>query len=59
MTQYLLRSKMVSFIGSDAHGISHRPPMVGNGIRWIYDHLPEDYADAIVHDNAAKIIGGA
>lgn len=59
IAQYLLRNGMVSYIGSDAHGAHRRSPQVQNGIKWIYDHLPEDYADAIVHDNAAKIIGGA
>jgi len=58
-TQMLLKNKLVSFIGSDAHGISRRAPALQTGVRWVYDHCPQDYADAIVHDNAAKIIGGA
>ena len=55
-TQYLLRKKLVSFIGSDAHGAERRSPRLSTGVQWIYDHCDEKYADAIVHDNAAEII---
>jgi tyrosine-protein phosphatase YwqE len=55
-TQYLLNNKLVSFIGSDAHGAKRRSPALSAGVKWIYDHCPEAYSDAIVHDNAAKII---
>ena len=55
LTQYLLKKKLVSFIGSDAHGM-HRFPALTNGVKWIYDNCPKDYADAIVHDNAERII---
>ena len=54
--QYMLKRKLVTFIGSDAHGADRRPPKLTNGIQWIYDHCETEYADAIVHDNAAKII---
>ena len=58
-TRYLLNKQLVTYIGSDAHGATRRPPMLQNGVKWIYRNLPEEYADAVVHDNAAKIIGGA
>ena len=54
--QYLLEHRLVSYIGSDAHGIGHRPPKLATGVKWIYDHCPEDYADAVVHDNAGRMI---
>lgn len=54
--QYLLENRLVSFIGSDAHGEYKRPPRLEKGVRWIYEHCPENYADAIVHDNAAAMI---
>ncbi len=61
LAQRLLKKRLVSFIGSDAHGAERRSPALQTGVKWIYDHCPEDYADAIVHDNAAKILkaGGA
>ena len=55
-TRYLLENRLVTHVGSDAHGMRHRPPALAVGVKWIYDHCPEDYADAIVHDNAKKII---
>lgn len=55
-TRWLLENRMVSFIGSDAHGAAKRKPVLKNGVQWIYDNCPEDYADAIVHDNAAELI---
>jgi len=57
-TQYLLKNRMVSFIGSDAHGALRRAPELSVGVQWIYDNCPEEYADAIVHDNAEKLIKG-
>ena len=58
LTQWMLENQLVSYIGSDAHGAKRRAPALQSGVLWIYDHCPEDYADAIVHDNAAKIIRG-
>jgi len=58
-SRYILNNKLASFIGSDAHGAERRRPELKDGVKWIYDHCPEDYADAVVHDNAKKIIGGA
>ena len=56
--RYLLDNRLVTHIGSDAHRPDHRPPALAVGVQWIYDHYPEDYADAIVHDNAEKILRG-
>lgn len=55
-SQSLLTNGLVSFIGSDAHGSKRRAPALSTGVQWIYDHCPTEYADAVVHDNAAKII---
>lgn len=54
--RYLLENRLVSFIGSDAHGADKRPPRLETGVRWIYDHCPEEYADAVVHDNAWHLL---
>lgn len=54
--RYLLENRLVSFIGSDAHGADKRPPRLQTGVQWIYDHCPEEYADAVVHDNAWKLL---
>jgi len=57
VTRRLLMKHLVSFIGSDTHG-ERRPPILLDGVSWIYDNCREDYADAVVHDNAAKLILG-
>lgn len=56
-TRYLLEKRLANYIGSDAHGEFYMPPWFVDGVKWIYDHCPEEYADAVVHDNAAKLIG--
>ena len=55
--RFLLENRLVSYIGSDAHGEYNRPPRLAKGVKWIYEHCPADYADAVVHDNAAKLLG--
>ena len=54
--RHLLENRLVSFIGSDAHGAFKRPPSLKKGVQWIYGHCPEDYADEVIHDNAAEMI---
>jgi protein-tyrosine phosphatase len=54
--QFIINNELASFIGSDAHGAERRSPALSAGVKWIYEHCRENYADAIVHDNAAKII---
>ena len=54
--RFLLANQLAGYLGSDAHGEHHRPPKLAKGVKWIYDHCPEMYADAVVHDNAAKIL---
>ena len=54
----MLDNKLVDFIGSDAHRITHRPPMVEAGVKFMYENYDEEYIDAIVHDNAKKYLIG-
>ena len=54
--RFLLENRLVSYIGSDAHGETRRPPRLQKGVQWIYDHCPEEYADAVVHDNAWRLL---
>ena len=54
--RFLPANQLTEYLGSDAHGEHHRPPKLAKGVKWIYDHCPEMYADAVVHDNAAKIL---
>ncbi len=52
----LLSSHSVHFIGSDAHRLSHRPPDITEGVRYIFYTVDEDYARDILYRNAEKYI---
>ena len=52
---WLLKNKLVSFIGSDMHQTNHRPPKVKTGIDFIYQHCEKSYADAICFENAEQL----
>lgn len=51
----LLREKLVSFIGSDAHRSDHRPVALETGIKYIYDNCDAEYAKDICYRNAEKL----
>ena len=51
----LLSEGYVSFIGSDSHDLSHRPPMLSEGVRYIREHAENGYAEDILHGNAEKL----
>ena len=55
----LLEEKKVSFLGSDAHHIHHRPPCMASGIRYVFDHCDVHYADAVCYENAFQLLTGA
>ena len=54
--QWLAKNRLITFIGSDCHGY-HRPPNLLSGVNWLYNNVPEEYADAVVHGNAKKLLG--
>ena len=55
--QWLAEERMISFIGSDMHGMPpKRPPKVREGIDWLYEHTGEEYADCVVRKNAEKLL---
>ncbi len=56
--QWLAEERMISFIGSDMHGMPpKRPPRVREGIDWLYEHTDDEYADCVVRKNAEKLLG--
>lgn len=54
----LLLEKRVTFVGSDAHQLNHRPPSVKSGIDYIYKHCDQSYADEICYKNAERLLLG-
>lgn len=66
LAQWMAKERLVSFIGSDMHGIGlkddgkpKRRPRMKEGIRWLYEHADPDYADDVVRRNAEKYLGVA
>ena len=59
LTQWMVREKLVSFIGSDMHGTREgkRKPRMKEGINWIYENVDQEYADSLVRKNAEKYLG--
>ena len=58
LAQWLARERMISFIGSDMHGLPpKRTPRMVEGIQWLYEHTDPEYADAVAFGNAEKLLG--
>ncbi|MBR2663889.1 MAG: hypothetical protein IKE25_09260 [Clostridia bacterium] len=59
LTQWMVREKLVSFIGSDMHGTREgsRKPRMKEGICWLYENNDREYADSVVRKNAEKYLG--
>ena len=52
----LLKERMVHFLATDAHDMSHRAPYLSDAARYIVKHYGEDYCRKLVIDNPAKVI---
>ena len=52
----LLEHQLVDFVGSDAHGMMHRPPSYTPGIEYLYSNYERAYVDMILQDNAATLL---
>ena len=57
-TRWLVEKKLAHFVGTDAHRPDHRPPVMRSGVRYLYDHCDEKYVDALIHDNAERLLAG-
>lgn len=54
----LLSDGLVTFLGSDAHRLDHRPPDVRTGLDNLYQNYDSVYADAVAYGNAQKLLLG-
>ena len=60
LAQWLATERMVSFIGSDMHGLwPKREPRLTEGLDWLYEHTDREYADAVAFGNAERLLGAA
>ena len=57
LAQWMAKEEMISFIGSDMHGLPpKRPPKMKEGIRWLYENVDDEYANDIVRRNAERYL---
>ena len=54
--QTLLQNRHVHFIGSDAHRIDHRPPIIESGVEYIINNASPEYAEQILCGNAKCLL---
>ena len=52
----LLAEKLVDFIGSDAHRLDHRPPVIRDGIEALEKRYSKEYAKKIAIENPVKLL---
>ena len=59
LAQWMAKEKMISFLGSDMHGLSlkKKSPKMKEGIRWLYENVDEEYANDVVRVNAERYLG--
>ncbi len=54
----LMVNDLLSFVGSDSHGVKYRRPDLEDCIRYMNRKMGEGYVDLILHENPSKIISG-
>lgn len=52
----LLENRLVDFIGSDSHGMGHRPPAYTPGVDYMINHYDRAYLDSILEGNPASFL---
>lgn len=52
----LLSERLADFIGSDAHRLNHRPPIIAQGIATLREQYPENYVKRVVSQNADELL---
>ena len=59
LAQWLAEERMISFIGSDMHGVYNgkRVPKMKEGVRWLYENTDKEYAEAVCFGNAERLLG--
>ena len=53
----LLKRKLVTFLGSDAHRTTHRPYVMKDGVNYVNSYCDVEYAKDVCYRNAESILG--
>jgi protein-tyrosine phosphatase len=54
--QKLLKKGYIDFIGTDAHDLENRAPVIGDAVKWITKKCGEEVAEDVFWNNAAQVI---
>lgn len=46
----------MDFLGTDTHKTYYRPPGAEMELKWLYEHMGQDDADALAWGNARKLL---
>ena len=58
LAQWMARERMISFLGSDMHGLPpKRVPRMKEGIRWLIQNVDGEYAKDVIRGNAERLLG--
>lgn len=52
----MLKENRIQFLGTDAHGITHRTPEMAKAVKWIYEHIDPWDAEDLLINNPKKIL---
>lgn len=52
----MLKENRIQFLGTDAHGITHRAPQMEQAVKWIYENMEPWDAEDLLINNPKKIL---
>ncbi len=55
-TKKMLKEQLIDFVSTDAHSDGRRAPYIKKCAEYLYKRYPEDYVDALLFENARKLL---
>lgn len=52
----MMKNEYISFLGTDAHNLTHRAPHMKEALEWMYKKYDKEYIDAITWDYPEKMM---
>ena len=56
LTRKMIKERMVDFLGTDAHRMSHRPPRIASGMKVLNEIADPEYVREISYQNAERFL---
>ena len=57
LARQMVKEKLVDFLGTDSHRMSHRPPKIANGMKELMEIADPEYVKRIAYENARDLLG--